>query len=172
MYKTLVVYYSMGGNTDYVAHQIAEKTGAKLLRIEPVTAYPDKGLKKFLWGVKSALMSEQPPLQPYTFEIDDYDRIVFGFPVWAGTVAPPLRSFVADNLPVLRSKPFFAYACQPGAGGEKAVERLRQMMYLKAFRATMVLNDPKEKPSDENEQKIQAFCDALTAGKDPHESAD
>ncbi|MBR0173415.1 MAG: NAD(P)H-dependent oxidoreductase [Lachnospiraceae bacterium] len=172
MYKTLVVYYSMGGNTDYVAHQIAEKTGAELLRLEPVTAYPDKGLKKFLWGGKSALMSEHPQLKPYAFDVNEYDRIVFGFPVWAGTVAPPVRTFLSDHFSSLRSRQFFAFACQSGAGGEKAIERVRQMLCLNAFRATMVLNDPKDKPSEENEQKIRAFCDALTAGKDTHESAD
>ena len=172
MYKTLIIYYSMGGNTDYVAHRIAETTGADLLRIEPVTAYPDKGFKKFLWGGKSALMSEKPALKPYAFDIESYERVVFGFPVWAGTVTPPIRSFVSENLDVLRSRLFFAYACQSGAGGERAIETLRQMMYLKSFRATMVLNDPKDKQSPENEQKLQAFCEALTAGKEQDESSD
>ena len=163
MYKILIIYYSMNGNTDYAAHRIAEKTGADLLRIEPVKAYPDKGIRKYLWGGKSALMSEKPPLQPYSFSADDYDRIVLAFPVWAGTVAPPLRTFVSENLFTLQSKVLFAYACQAGSGGEQAIKKLRRMLYLRAFRATMVLNDPKDNPSDETESKLQDFCDALLA---------
>ena len=62
--KTLIVYYSMGGNTEYAAKEIADRLGADLLRIEPVKAYPDKGFKKFFWGGKASVMAEQPALQP------------------------------------------------------------------------------------------------------------
>ena len=34
--KTLIVYYSHEGNTDFVAKKIAEKTGADLLKLVPV----------------------------------------------------------------------------------------------------------------------------------------
>ena len=33
--KTLIVYYSMGGNTEYAAKRIARQTDADLLRLEP-----------------------------------------------------------------------------------------------------------------------------------------
>ena len=46
--KTLIVYYSLEGNTDYAANRIKEKTGADLLRLIPKKAYADKGIKKFL----------------------------------------------------------------------------------------------------------------------------
>ena len=51
--KTLVVYFSLEGNTDYVAEMIKEKTGADLLRLVPKKAYHDKGFAKFFWGGKS-----------------------------------------------------------------------------------------------------------------------
>ena len=50
MSKDLVVYYSLEGNTEYVAEKIREKTGADLLKLVPKKAYHDKGLAKFLWG--------------------------------------------------------------------------------------------------------------------------
>ena len=34
--KTLLVYYSLEGNTKYVADKIKEKTGADLLRLTPM----------------------------------------------------------------------------------------------------------------------------------------
>jgi multimeric flavodoxin WrbA len=42
-------------------------------------------------------MAETPELEPYTFDASAYDRIVFGFPVWAGIVTPPLRTFIKEN---------------------------------------------------------------------------
>ena len=37
-------------------------------------------------------MAETPELEPYEFDADSYDRIVFGFPVWAGNVSPRIRT--------------------------------------------------------------------------------
>ena len=71
--KKLVVYYSMHGNSELVAEAISRVTGADILRIEPVKAYPDKGAKKFIWGGKSAVMGETPKLKPYIFDEDKYE---------------------------------------------------------------------------------------------------
>ena len=102
--KTLIVYYSLEGNTEYAAGQIAAILGADTLRIEPAKAYPATGFAKFFWGGKSAVMAETPELKPYVFHADDYDRIVFGFPVWASNFAPPIRTFIEDNKEELEEK--------------------------------------------------------------------
>ena len=54
--KTAVVYYSMSGNTAMVAKTLAERISADVLEIRPEKAYPDKGVRKFLWGGKSRFM--------------------------------------------------------------------------------------------------------------------
>ena len=87
--KAIIVYYSMNGNVKQTAEMIAEKTGADLLALHPVKAYPDKGAKKFLWGGKSALMGDKPKLQPYIFDAERYDTVIFGSPVWAASFTPP-----------------------------------------------------------------------------------
>jgi len=38
--KTIIVYYSLEGNTDYAANKIASELGADILRIDPVKNYP------------------------------------------------------------------------------------------------------------------------------------
>ena len=45
--KAIVVYYSMSGNTKYVAELIKKKLKCDILEIKPVKSYPDKGFKKF-----------------------------------------------------------------------------------------------------------------------------
>ena len=159
--KTVVVYYSMGGNTDLAAREIADRLGASLLRLEPEKAYPDKGFRKFFWGGKSAVMAETPALKPYTLRLADYDRVVFGFPVWAGNVTPPIRSFVKEND--LSGKRLAAFACQSGAGAEKAFARLKACLGVERLEAELILIDPKDKPSPENDRRLAAFCAALGA---------
>ena len=162
--KTLIVYYSMGGNTAFAAEKLAETLGAGLLRLEPQTAYPEKGAKKFLFGGKSALMGEKPALKPYDFDAD-CERVIFGFPVWASRVTPPLRSFIEENRAVLQGKRFAAFACQMGSGGEKALESLRAFLGVEAFDAQTILIDPKDKPSESNDRKMEAFCLSLSAAE-------
>ena len=157
--RTLIVYYSLEGNTAYAAEKIASELNASSLRIEPVKAYPNSGFRKFFWGGKSAVMAETPDLQPYDFDASAYDRIIFGFPVWAGNVTPPIRTFVRDNP--LEGKHIAAFACQSGSGAEKAFGKLKAALSIDALEAELILIDPKAKPSAENEQKIKAFCDGL-----------
>ena len=157
--KTAIVYYSMNGNTALAAAKLAEKLGADLIRISPVHAYPDKGLRKFLWGGKSAVMAETPSLEPYSFEADQYDRIVLGFPVWASNVAPPIRTFVKENLEALKSKEIAAFACEGGSGGEKALQKLAECLGRDSLSATMILIDPKDRPKPDNDRKIAAFLE-------------
>ena len=123
--KTLIVYYSLEGNTEYAAGIIASKIGADILRIDPVKAYPTGGFRKFFWGGKSAVMAEKPKLKPYSFQPEKYERIIFGFPVWAGNVTPPVRTFVQDNLETLKDKRVAAFVCQSGAGADTAFRKLK-----------------------------------------------
>jgi flavodoxin len=104
-------------------------------------------------------MAETPELEPYTFDASAYDRIVFGFPVWAGNVTPPLRTFIKEND--LSGKRFAAFACQSGAGAEKAFEKLKTALGIRELDAELVLIDPKTKPDPINEKKISGFCGKL-----------
>ena len=157
--KTLIVYYSLEGNTEYAAGLIAAGLGADTLRIEPAKAYPAAGFAKFFWGGKSAVMAETPALVPYSFNAADYGRIILGFPVWAGNVTPPIRTFVKEND--LRGKAVAAFACQSGAGAEKAFAKLKSALGIDRLEAELVLIDPKDKPSADNAEKIKAFCEQL-----------
>ena len=159
--STLIVYYSLDGNTQYAAERMAELLHAGTLRLVPVKQYPDSGFRKFLWGGKSAIMAETPELEPYQFDADQYDRVIIGFPVWASNVAPPIRTFVKEHD--IRQKRVAAFACEGGSGAEKAFEKLKRAIGIDTLEAEMVLIDPKARPSEENTRKIEEFCAALQA---------
>ena len=158
--KTAIVYYSMSGNTKYVADKIAEKVGADIIRIEPVKAYPDEGAKKFIWGGKSAVMGEKPVLQPYEFSLEKYDRIILGTPVWASTFTPPVRSFIKENQDI-RGKKIAVFICFSGGGADKAIKKMKKYIGIKEFEAELILVDPKENMKVEDDEKIDEFCQTL-----------
>ena len=157
--NTIIVYYSLEGNTDYTAAKAADLLGAETLRLITKKAYPDKGFKKFLWGGKSVIMGEKPELEPYEFDPAAYDLVIFGFPIWASNMAPPIRTFLRDND--LSGKKIAVFACQAGTGAEKAFAKLKEALQIEAFEAELILIDPKNRENEENEKKIKEFCEKL-----------
>ena len=99
-------------------------------------------------------------MEPYKFDKDAYDCVIFGFPVWAGNMAPPIRTFVKENN--LKGKRIAAFACQSGSGAEKAFSKLRSTLEIDALEAELILIDPKTKPNKDNEGKIKSFCERVT----------
>ena len=157
--KSIIVYCSLEGNTEYAAEKIAEITGADKLKLVPKKVYPSKGFKKFLFGGKSAVMAETPELEPYEFNGDEYDRVIIGFPVWASTITPPIRTFIKEHD--ITKKKIAVFACQAGNGAEKAFGKLKEALGVDRFEQEMILIDPKNRPSEKNEEKIRQFCGKL-----------
>jgi len=106
-------------------------------------------------------MAEKPELEPYNVDLSAYDEIIFGFPVWASTFTPPLRTFILENKEGLKGKTIAAFACQSGAGAEKAFSKLKDYIGIDSFAATAIFIDPKDKPSEETEHKLNEFCKIL-----------
>ena len=156
--KKLIVYYSMDGNTQYIAEQMAERLAAETLQLVPKKTYLDKCFAKYFWGGKSAIMGEKPELEPYSVDFSLYDEIIIGFPVWAGTFAPPIRTFAFENKEELQKNKIAVYACQAGNGAEKAISKLKIFLGIADFSATAIFLDPKTKPSETNNNILDKFC--------------
>ena len=107
-----------------------------------------------------AVMGEKPQLQPYDFD-GSYDRIIFGTPVWASSFTPPIRTFITENREKLMGKSTAVFVCYAGGGADKAIEKLRRFLAIDNFTAELILVDPKDQPTQENEEKIQVFCGKL-----------
>ncbi|MBO4229569.1 MAG: hypothetical protein J5938_04375 [Clostridia bacterium] len=161
--NAIVVYYSLSGNSAYVAHRIARLIGAKELALNPEVPYPSGGFRKFFFGGKSAVTKEAPALLPYSVDWDAVDTVILGTPVWAGTFVPPLRTFLREQGAFLADKRVAAFACSSGGSAEKALERLRAEASVGSFLETLSLVDPKDRPSGEKEQALFSFCEKISA---------
>lgn len=159
--NTAVIYYSMSGNTEYVANIISEKIGAELIKLIPKKEYPSTGFKKYFWCGKSAIMGDMPELEDYEFDASKFDLIIFGTPVWASNFTPPLRTFIEENKTKLNGKKFAVFTCFSGGGAEKTIEKLRKELEIDKFEAELILIDPKDKINTENDKKIEEFCNEL-----------
>lgn len=113
--KTLVVYYSLEGNTRAVAGAIASAVGADILELKPEKDMNPKGFMKFVWGGRQVVMGKEPKLTPLSFDAANYDLLFIGTPVWAFSYAPALRTFM-KNVP-LNGKKVGLFCCHGGGKG-------------------------------------------------------
>ena len=119
--KTIIIYYSLDGNCDFIAKEIAKKLPVELLRINTVNQPSSGGLMKYLWGGKQVFMKEKPTLQSFSFNPNDYDLIIFGTPVWAWNFAPALNSFFEQTK--ISGKKIALFCCHGGQPA-KTLEKL------------------------------------------------
>lgn len=95
--KTLVVYYSYEGTTKRMADTISLKYGFDVERLEVKNEKIRKGLSKYIWGGKDVIQKKEPELLSMRQNVEDYDRIIIGTPVWASSFAPAIRTFINQN---------------------------------------------------------------------------
>ena len=157
--KAIVVYYSMDGNTKFVADKIANILDADTLRLEPTKEYPKGNVSKFFWGGKSVVFGEKPKLQPYQFNADAYDLIIIGTPIWASSFVPPIKTFLKEHD--LSNKKLAFYACSMGGDTEKCFTKLKIEISNPKVINTLSLVEPYIKPTKENDTMIEDFCKKL-----------
>lgn len=113
--KKLLVYYSFEGNTKLLSKIIAENLDADIVELKPKNEVKRKGFMKYLWGGKGVFMKEKPELEPISINIEEYDVLIIGTPVWAGTFVPSLRTFF-DEHDIKNKKIFLFYTHDGGPG--------------------------------------------------------
>ena len=84
MAREMVVYFSVYGTAKVVAEEIAKQTGADLVEIEPVVPYDgDRNHYNALARLaKKEHDADQRPEIKNEINIDAYDTIFIGYPMW------------------------------------------------------------------------------------------
>lgn len=96
--KTLVVYYSWSrGNTEKIAEQLADACDADIARIETVVPYPEDYQETVDQGQREVNAGFMPEIENLEYSPADYDVIVIGTPTWWYTMAPAVKTFIAEN---------------------------------------------------------------------------
>ncbi len=112
--KTLVLYYSLTGNTQAVAEEIANRLGADIEGIACVDPYDTNFQACIQRCMQEREQGALPDIQPVNADLSQYDIIFIGYPVWFGTYAPPVITFLNNaDLSGKKIVPF----CTFGSGG-------------------------------------------------------
>ncbi len=126
MNKTLVAYFSASGVTAKLAENLAEAIGADIFEIEPKEPYTRADLDWTNKQSRSSLEMNDPSSRPAIREsrdnMDDYDTIFVGFPIW-WYIAPTIINTFLESYN-LSGKTIIPFATSGGSGMGKTNEKL------------------------------------------------
>lgn len=91
--NVLIAYFSYTGNTEEVAQMIAEYTGGDLAEIQRAEEYGDleeEAEAEILDGV-------HPEITVSVDNIEEYDTIFVGYPIWWDEAPAMIATFLAEN---------------------------------------------------------------------------
>lgn len=126
MNRTLVAYFSASGVTAKVAERLAETIGADIFAIEPEVPYTKADLDWMDKTSRSTIEMNDPSSRPAIARkrdnMEDYDTIFVGFPIW-WYVAPTIINTFLESYD-LTGKTIIPFATSGGSGMGKTNEKL------------------------------------------------
>jgi len=153
--KSAIIYYSFEGNTKLIAEAIHEIIQGDILELKTENELNKKSFSKYLWGGHQALMNKKPVLQPYTFDIDNYDTLVLGTPVWAWTYSPAMNTFLSKEL--INDKKIYLFCCHGGAKG-KIFNRFENKLSGNTFLDKINFRDPLKHQTEACVEKVKKWA--------------
>ena len=124
--SVLVLYYSQTGATSSVADQIKTSLNADAEEIICEEPYDGDFAATIARCQKERESGEMPAIKPIQSDIQKYDVIFLGYPIWFGTYALPISSLIENvNFEGKKIVPF----CTFGSGGlESSTENLKAQL--------------------------------------------
>ena len=129
MSKQLVAYFSASGVTAKVAEKLAAMTEADLFEIKPVEPYTEKDLK---WTNPLARCNKEKigkkdiPISGKIENLDDYDVVYVGFPIWYYSAPNIIVTFLKSYD--FSDKKIALFATSGGSDITKTPDRIKPLV--------------------------------------------
>jgi flavodoxin len=154
--KTLVVFYSRTGITRKVAESIRENLKCDLEEL--VDLKERKGPIGFLVSCKDGFMKKLTEIKQVQKDPGDYDLVILGTPVWAGTMSCAVRTYIQQNKDKFKSIAFF---CTAGGGGMDSTVKDMEQKCGKKTPATLKLKT-KEVIKNQFQDRLAEFIQKVS----------
>lgn len=152
--RAAVIYFSLDGNTRLLAEEIAAAAKAALLPITVAEEHAPEGGIRHIWGSTQITLPEEPVLMPIEADLDAYDLLFLGTPVWAGGVSPPLRSFLGSREFFRRN--FALFASYSGRTG-RVFQEFRRLLAGNELLGELGVREPLEQSEEAVRKRTTAW---------------
>lgn len=159
MSKLLIAYFSASGTTAKVAKQLSQATNADLYEIKPKTPYTKADLNWMDKNSRSSIemndKSFRPALKDKDANIQAYDIVALGFPIW-WYVAPNIINTFLESYD-FSGKTVVLFATSGGSGFGKTVSELKNSIAANTkIIEGKILNN--KHSVDELAQQLKSIC--------------
>lgn len=135
MSEKLICYFSASGVTKGVAEKLASAINGDLFEIEPKQKYTSEDLdwtnKQSRSSIEMNDKSSRPEISQKVENIDKYDTVIIGFPVWWYTAPTIINTFIEENN--LVGKKIYVFVTSGSTGSEGSFRELKSMYQTLEF---------------------------------------
>lgn len=112
MSNKLLVYFSYTKNTKIIAEYILKRLSCDVLELHPKEKYSENYQEVVDEYQSNENDKRTCQLMPYSVDLNKYDTIIIGSPVWWYTITPVIRTFLKQNS--LKGKEVIPFATNAG----------------------------------------------------------
>lgn len=145
--KTLVAYVSMTGTTEKAARTLADVTNGELYEIVPQKRYTEADLdwrnEQSRCYVEMHNLEFRPALKGKKTNIDDYDTVYLGFPIWWNIAPTIINTFIEAHD--MKGKAVIPFATSGGSTIDNSMKELKKSYPEINWREGKLLNNASEK---------------------------
>lgn len=123
--KTLVIYYSWGGNTRTIAELAWKKAGADIAEIRSAKDYPKTYADCTKVAKDEQNRNARPALKDAPPDVSGYDTVILAYPLWWGDV-PMFFYMLLEGLD-LSGKTVLPICSNGGSGLSRSVSTIKRL---------------------------------------------
>lgn len=153
--KTLILYYSRNGHTKKVAEAISNSFKCDIEEV--IDQKNRKGILGWIFAGRDATLGNLTKINDLSYDVSAYDTIIIGTPVWAGNMAPAIRTMILQYEEQFKNVAFFC--TEGGSGGERAIKKMEKLAEKNAI-AKLIVTEGDIK-SGSYSQKEADFLDTI-----------
>ena len=159
MKKKLIVYFSYTNNTKTIAELIQKKLNCDILRIETKVPYSNDYQTVVEDEQNSEASNHIPEIKDININLDEYDTIILGTPVWWYRPCPAIRAFLTKYD--LSNKTIIPFATNAGWLGRtfKEIEKLANKSTIKSEKN--IVFESYSSNLKTNKQEIESWIETL-----------
>ncbi len=170
--RYLVLYCSRSGNTERMAQTIQSALDCDMIEVVPETPYEDD-YNSMLERAQSELAAIRegtyPSVTTTVESFEDYEIVFVGYPIWYGSMATPMQSFLHSHAELLSGKEIALFASSGSSGITTSVNEARALLPDAVFTESLLLTSS---TLGDMESRIPAWLSELGAGREGNEESD
>lgn len=149
--KTLVIFYSRTGSTRHIAESISQMLDCDMEEI--IDLKSRSGVLGFLSACIDALFKKCTHIKKAKEQVEAYDLVIIGTPIWVGRLSSPVRTYLSQNFEHFKKIAFF---CSKGTK-DKGIyfDEMEKLAGIKPIASLQVRED--DVRNEEYIPKVEAF---------------